>query len=135
MKKTNETIRPQTEVEILGGLLENIAQELAPLYQGELVVAEKKPSTDFPCVMTSACRSYIYIVEERKVRGFLGIFPKTERTIIFAIDEGFYGGAYDLKNMNVYLGDDESVEVIKKNLDQFIEEHNITKVQYGRLVD
>ncbi len=110
----------------LRDMLESIAKELAPRYNGRLVIRRYEPIDGFRYVPGD--HPYLYIEEEIRGRGFLGI-SRTERRMIFAVNEGFGGEAYGRKSMNIYLpSDDIAEEVVRRHLTNYTKRHNVTGI-------
>lgn len=129
MTKVTETTGRQTQVRLLTNMLEDIAQDLAPQYEGNVVVRRYGPDTD---MYIPGYRPFLYVAEEKPGKRFLGIFPRTERRILFAANEGFHGGACGKKDMHTCLADDKAEAVVKKYLDQYVKEHGVTEVHMQR---
>lgn len=136
MSKITEKIEKQTYIESLRNTLENAAQELDSLYEGDVVVRRGKTVLQFDTFTSFSSEEPIqYIAEEKR---FLGIPYKRKK--IFSIREHRTDGFYDFHSegnklkkshyMEAFLPDDkvETETIMKKHLDQYAEECDITEI-------
>ena len=123
MTKDNEMIERQTLISDLRNTLENIAQELAPQYTGKVVV-QRGFIRDRDRLVIFGNFPFLYIAEERPEGRFLGIFPRTERRMIFAVKEGIFGEPHRKKDIYTYLVDEKAEAVVRRHLEQYAKEHS-----------
>lgn len=67
MAKVNETIGIQTQTNLLRNMFENIAQELAPQYEGNVVVLRYEPYNDS---YIQGGNPLLYVAEENLEKDF-----------------------------------------------------------------
>lgn len=106
----------------LTDVLRDIAIDLAPAYQGKLVVKRYEPSTD---EMMFGQTPQQYIVEEKRGKKIIGIFPTTERTILVTVNEPY------ISNNSICVSAGVPREVIDEHLEKYLRNHNIESLFFG----
>ena len=103
-------------------ILENIAREVASLYQGNIAVGRWE--TDWiPGDYSTHPQFY---VEERT--GFLNRYRKP----IFLMKEGFYGRASGQQKLIGYVDNDKIEVIARKNLETYARNNNVTEIFLSR---
>lgn len=129
MVKITET---KTQENLLRSMLEKIIQELDPenkriFFIGKFI----SPNPLLPG--RNPYHLGLYLKEERKSnKKYLGIFLKTEIKDILEIGGEIYDNPDGTKDMYVHLSDDKMEAIVKKHLNQYAEEHNITEIHLER---
>lgn len=129
MVEITKTFGKTHERQTLRSLLETIAIELAPQYEGELRVKRHEHDSDMGFGFDP---SYFYVEQKIPGKGFLHLFPK--KIMIFASPDRDLSGDNGQKELiiDLFHVDDRAESVIKKYFEQYSQEHGIKKVEMRR---
>ncbi len=116
------------EENLFKDFVEKIRSDLVPLYPENLVVQRFED-------LEARIHPYFYIAKLIPTK-ILWVFKSTKKQKIFAIYIGFYGGADGWKEIRIALIDDRAKITVKKHIEKFVKDNNITRVddEYGEIV-
>lgn len=124
-----ETLGEKTKENLLRNMLENLASELAPQYEGKVVIKRYKKYAD----MYDVIDPHQNVIEE-KSRKLFGILPITKRKTILEVNENYGNRTGDKRfsDIYVYLRDSNAEAVVKKYINQFAEEQGIKQIHISK---
>ena len=112
----------KAEQDALTGALDRICEQVQPKFENALEVRYFEPDPDD---WYSSPHPFFCIVERIKVK-WLGVFSRTKLRTLVLIHIGFYGGAFDKKEVNGTVYDRSVLAIVKKEIQKYADTHQAT---------
>jgi len=126
-----KTIQSQSQSEELKKEVERIVQDIEKscLYDGKLSIERVLP---LPGAPTNTPAGYPHLtVQVERQKKFLGLIPYQEKKVICIVKEGFYDIKENgRKDMLVLLRSKSSETIIKKHLEEYGKNNQVTEIIY-----
>lgn len=124
MVELKECVGENTQRRALINTLNQIRERSQPQFTNPLTVVYYEPD---PYEWVPGHHSFFYIAEV-STKYLFGIFPQRQRRKLFAINPGFYGGAYGKKEINCAVFDRSLLDIVKGEINKYADIFQATSI-------
>jgi len=124
MTEFKENVAENTQQRALMDALNRIRERGQSQFTNPLKVEHYEPNF---VIWTLDDQPLFYIVEVR-TKYWLGIIPRRQYRMLFAINPGFYGSAYGKKEINCAVFDRSLLDIVKKEVQKYADAFQATAV-------